>query len=136
MIQTLICTCNVTEGTMPTDDKMNIDERFKYLRIMHQRYAVGRLPPSEPFLTIVLAPAIVVVSEGEGALVRALFCTSLAGEHDPFDVLWHSPMVPAGQVEAARHVEWAAGITGAVTRVGDSKESTSFSSRDSWLLCY
>jgi len=26
---------------MPTDDKMDIDERFKYLRIMHQRYAVA-----------------------------------------------------------------------------------------------
>ncbi len=61
---------------MPTDDKMNIDERFKYLRIMHQRYAVGQATPSEPFLTIVLAPAIVVVSEGEGALVRALFYKS------------------------------------------------------------
>jgi len=46
MIQTLICTCNVTEGAMPTDDKMNIDERFKYLRIMLQRYAVGGLPPA------------------------------------------------------------------------------------------
>ena len=26
---------------MPTDDKMSIDERFKYLRIVHQRYAVA-----------------------------------------------------------------------------------------------
>ena len=26
---------------MPTDDKMNIDERFKYLRIMHQRYTMA-----------------------------------------------------------------------------------------------
>jgi len=26
---------------MPTDDKMNIDERFKYLRIVRQRYAVA-----------------------------------------------------------------------------------------------
>jgi len=30
---------------MPTNDKMTIDERFKYLRIAHQRYAVaGRQP--------------------------------------------------------------------------------------------
>jgi hypothetical protein len=26
---------------MPTDDKMNIEERFKYLRIIHRRYAVA-----------------------------------------------------------------------------------------------
>ena len=26
---------------MPTDDKMSIDEQFKYLRIVHQRYAVA-----------------------------------------------------------------------------------------------
>jgi len=32
---------NVTGGTMPTDDQMNIDERFKLLRIMHPRYAVA-----------------------------------------------------------------------------------------------
>jgi len=29
---------NVTEGTMPTQDKMTIDERLKYLRIQHPRY--------------------------------------------------------------------------------------------------
>jgi hypothetical protein len=29
MIQTLICTCNVTEGTKLTDDRTNVDERCK-----------------------------------------------------------------------------------------------------------
>ena len=29
---------NVTEGTMPTKEKMTIDERYKYLCIMQKRY--------------------------------------------------------------------------------------------------
>jgi hypothetical protein len=28
----------VTEGTMPDEDKMTIDERYKYLRITQKRY--------------------------------------------------------------------------------------------------
>jgi hypothetical protein len=29
---------NVTEGAMPTEEKMTIDERYKYLRVMQKRY--------------------------------------------------------------------------------------------------
>jgi hypothetical protein len=32
---------NVTEGTMPTEEKMTIDERRKYLLIMRSRYVAA-----------------------------------------------------------------------------------------------
>lgn len=32
---------NVTEGTMPNEDKMTMDERLKYLRIQHPHYQKG-----------------------------------------------------------------------------------------------
>jgi hypothetical protein len=38
---------NVTEGTMPDEDKMTIDERYKYLRIKQKQYA--RASRSERF---------------------------------------------------------------------------------------
>ena len=87
------------------------------------------------FLTNLLAPAIVIIGEGEGALIRAFFVEGLTGEHGPFHDFWRSSKTSADQVEAVPPVAWAAGITGAVTRVSDSKESTSFSSRDSWPFC-
>ena len=34
---------NVTEGTMPTDERMTIDERRKYLKLMLPRYIKGNI---------------------------------------------------------------------------------------------
>jgi hypothetical protein len=40
---------NVTEGIMPSEEKMNVDERRKYLKLVASRYAkAGRRERSPP----------------------------------------------------------------------------------------
>ena len=35
---------NITEGTMPDEEKMTIDERYNYLRIKHKQALLPRQP--------------------------------------------------------------------------------------------